>query len=195
MRKIIILMKKKKIIQNSKKDLEEDKNNEDSFKNKKIQSHINLSKNDFDIINSNNIGKLNKINTALIKNCVFNNNIAYTQRNNKFFPTPFNFKIDKLNNINTNDINNINSNQNNNIYNKEKNSIQNNINNNAINSKNMDEIDTQISTNNNIPKESLAFYQFRPRKMSLPKTVINLSSMQFNNKILQNILNKRKQKK
>ena len=187
----------KKISQNSKKDLEEDKNNEDSFKNKKIQSSINLNKNDFNIINSNNINKLNKINTSLIKNCVFNNNIAYTQRNNKFSPIPFNFKIDKLNSINTNDINNINSTINDNDNNK--NNTHNNINTNVINSKNMSEIDTQISTNNNAnnnkSKESLAFYQFRPRKMNLPKTGINLSSMQFNNKILQNILNKRKQKK
>ena len=82
--------------------------------------------------------------------------------------------------------------------NKEIKTQSNTTNNNIINSKNTCEIETQISTNNNVnnkQKESLAFYQFRPRKMNLPKTGINLSSLHFNNKILLNILNKKKQNK
>ena len=141
--------------------------------------------------NSNFILNNNQINTSLIKNCVFNN-ISHTQRKNKFTPVPINIVLDKINNskisTTTNEINN-----------KDLNSINANINNNdGVNNKNTSQIDTQISTNNN-PNNNIsqtqAFNQFRPRKMNLPKTGINLSSMQFKNKILQNILNKRKQKK
>ena len=60
------------------------------------------------------------------------------------------------------------------------------------------EIDTQISTNNNINHENQnhqGFNQYRTRKMSLPKSGINLSSIQLKNKILLNILHKRKQNK
>ena len=39
---------------------------------------------------------------------------------------------------------------------------------------------------------SKTLYQFRPRKIHLPKTGINLSSIPYKNKILQNILNKRR---
>jgi hypothetical protein len=171
-------------------------------KKNNTQSYTDLNKN-LDLNNKNennniNINQLNKINIPLIKNCVFNN-ISHTQRNAKFSPTPFKIKIDKINNINLNNIKNLNSSNSNNINdnNKEINTT-NNINNN-INSKNESEIDTQISTNNNlnlnIPLESQAFYQFRPRNINLPKSGINLSSMQFKNKILQNILSKRKQNK
>ena len=184
-------------------DKEDDKNELIFTKKINVQSAINLNNND-NIINqndnneNNNINnQLNKINIPLIKNCVFNN-ISHTQRNIKFSPTPFKIKIDKINNINLNYIKNFNSSKSNNIFenNKEINTT-NNINN--INSKNDSEIDTQISTNNNInhnkPLESQVLNQFRPRKMNLPKSGINLSSLVFNNKLLQNILNKRKQNK
>ena len=71
------------------------------------------------------------------------------------------------------------------------------------NSKNISDYDTQISINNNANNinnnlkieetNSKTLYQFRPRKIHLPKTGINLLSMQYQNKILQNILNKRKE--
>ena len=151
-----------------------------------------------DINNNNN----NKINTSLIKNCVFNN-ISHTQRKSKFTPIPFKIVIDKINNTKIENIKNMAINE---INNKELNSNNTNnnnnnvnINNNIINSKNTSEIETQISTTNNANNnlvQTQAFNQYRPRKMNLPKTGINLSSMQFKkNKILQNILNKRKQKK
>ena len=186
-------------------DLDKDTNDMTFGKNKNIQNVINLNdnkdnndKNDKNEQNSIN-NNINKINTSLIKNCVFNN-ISHTQRNNKFSPIPFNIKIDKINDINISNIKNINTN-NNMDKNKETKTQNNTYTNNIINSKNTSEIDTQISTNNNInninnkQKESLAFYQFRPRKMNFPKTGINLSSLHFNNKILLNILNKKKQNK
>ena len=177
---------------NNNKDLEN--GNDLTFgKKNNIQRSNNLINGNKIDINNNNILN-NQINTALIKNCVFNN-ISHTQRNNKFSPIPFNIKIDKINNmnnikniINTNSENNRDTNTNNNL-------------NNNINSKDVSEIDTQISTNNNNINhdnkghDSQALYQYRPRKMNLPKSGINLSSMQFKNKILQNILNKRKQNK
>ena len=195
--------------------VEDDKKDISPEKHKDIQNNINLNKNTMntntnvsnEIENNNNINNSNsnfilnnnQINTSLIKNCVFNN-ISHTQRNNKFSPIPFNIKIDKINDINISNIKNINTN--NNMDKNKETKTQNNTNtNNIINSKNTSEIDTQISTNNNInninnkQKESLAFYQFRPRKMNLPKTGINLSSLHFNNKILLNILNKKKQNK
>ena len=187
-----------KIINNE--DMDKDTNDMTFGKNKNIQSDININENkdneDKKELNNNINNNLNKINTSLIKNCVFNN-ISHTQRNNKFSPIPFNIKIDKINDINISNIKNISINNNidkNNEIKTQNNTITNNI----INSKNTSEIDTQISTNNNInnkQKESLAFYQFRPRKMNLPKTGINLSSLHFNNKILLNILNKKKQNK
>ena len=153
-----------------------------------------------DINNNNNF--TNKINTSLIKNCVFNN-ISHTHRKNKFTPIPFKIVIDKINNTKIENIKNMAMNE---ITNKDLNSNNmNNNNNNAninyniMNSKNTSEIETQISTNNNANNnisQTQAFNQYRPRKMNLPKTGINLSSIQFQkNKILQNILNKRKQKK
>ena len=79
------------------------------------------------------------------------------------------------------------------VNNKDLNNINANIINNGVNTKNSSQIDTQISTNNNANNnnsQTQAFNQFRPR------TGINLSSTQLKkNKILQNILNKRKQKK
>lgn len=176
----------------------DNENNMTFGKNKNVQiKNNNLCKNkninDIDTSNLNNANNQlnNKINSSLIKNCVFNN-VAHTQTSNKFSPVPFNIKIDKIKNININDIKNLITFNNNNDDKK-------NTNNNVINSKNMSEIDTQISTNNNVSnnkaKESLAFYQFRPRNINLPKSGINLSSMQFKNKILQNILSKRKQNK
>ena len=143
----------------------------------------------------------NDIKYSLVKNCVFNNNIPYSHRN-KFFQIPFSIKIDKIDNTNTI----INRNENNFNILKNKTSINNmESTSNNINSKNISEIDTQISTNNNLnngnpenktqQSQSQTLYQFRPRKMHLPKSGINLSKMQFKNQILQNILNKRKKNK
>ena len=187
-------------INNNNKEIENG-NNLTFGKQNNIQSSTNLiNGNKYDLNNKNIFN--NQINTALIKNCVFNN-ISHTQRNTKFSPIPFNIKIDKINNINN--INNIKNIINTNITNSENNrdtNTNNNLNNNKnINNKDISEIDTQISTNNNNinhenkGQDSQAFNQFRPRKMNLPKNGINLSSMQFKNKILQNILNKRKQNK
>ena len=185
---------------------EDDKKDNNTEKNKDIQNNINLNKNtmnentNISIENNNNninnsnsnfILNNNQINTSLIKNCVFNN-ISHTQRKNKFTPVPYNIVIDKINNSKV-------SSTMNEINNKDLNNINANINNNGVNTKNSSQIDTQISTNNNANNnisQTQPFNQFRPRKMNLPKTGINLSSTQFKkNKILQNILNKRKQKK
>ena len=153
--------------------------------------------------NKNNI--INNINTSLIKNCVFNNkNISISQRNNKIASIPFSIKIDNTNTMG----NDINKTSINNIENTNTNSNTNNI----INSKNVSENETQISTNYNIninngnqdtkttqsqsqTQSSQTLYQFRPRKIHLPKNGINLSAMHFKNQILKNILNKRKQNK
>ena len=168
-------------------------------KNMNLKNSIHLTKNNIQNenkkISNDIISNLNSINTALIKNYAFCNNIPYTQRNNKISQ----IKIDKIDN--TNKVITINEN------NSRKRTSINNIdttNNNIINSKNISEIDTQISTNNNLnnanqeskslQSQSQTLYQFRPRKMHLPKNGINLSSMHFKNQILQNILNKRKQK-
>jgi len=186
-----------------------DKFNEDNYVEDDKKDSINLNKNsknaNMNISNefekkNNNINNSNsnfilnniQINTSLIKNCVFNN-ISHTQRKNKFTPVPYNIVIDKINNSK------ISSTTTNEINNKDLNNINANLNNNGVNTKNSSQIDTQISTNNNANNnisQTQAFNQFRPRKMNLPKTGINLSSTQFKkNKILQNILNKRKQKK
>jgi hypothetical protein len=168
-------------------------------KNMNLKNSIHLTKNNIQNenkkISNDIISNLNSINTPLIKNYAFCNNIPYTQRNNKISQ----IKIDKIDN--TNKVITINEN------NSRKRTSINNIdttNNNIINSKNISEIDTQISTNNNLnnanqeskslQSQSQTLYQFRPRKMHLPKNGINLSSMHFKNQILQNILNKRKQK-
>jgi hypothetical protein len=181
---------------------EDDKKDISAEKHKDIQSSINLNKNVMNAntnksneienkSNPNFLLNINQINTSLIKNCVFNN-ISHTQRKNKFTPIPYNIVIDKINNSKIGSIMNE-------INNKDLNNVNANINNNGVNTKNSSQIDTQISTNNNANNnnsQTQAFNQFRPRKMNLPKTGINLTSMQFKkNKILQNILNKRKQKK
>ena len=118
-------------------------------------------------------------NSPTFKNSVFNNNISYSQRNSKSVKNANNIKMNKNNANNFNFVN---------IYDK-----------NNMNSKNISEFETQNSFNNNINNEnknknakSQTLYQFRPRKMYLPKTGINLSLMQFKNKILQNILSKRR---
>ena len=181
---------------------EDDKKDINAEKHKDIQNSINLKKNVMntntnksnEIENNSNPNFLlnnNQINTSLIKNCVFNN-ISHTQRKNKFTPVPYNIMLDKINNSKINSPMNE-------VNNKDLNNINANINNNGVNTKNSSQIDTQISTNNNGINniyQTQAFNQFRPRKMNLPKTGINLSSTQLKkNKILQNILNKRKQKK
>ena len=181
---------------------EDDKKDISAEKHKDIQSSINLNKNVMNAntnksneienkSNPNFLLNINQINTSLIKNCVFNN-ISHTQRKNKFTPVPYNIMLDKINNSKI-------SSTMNEVNNKDLNNINANINNNGVNTKNSSQIDTQISTNNNGNNnisQTQAFNQFRPRKMNLPKTGINLSSTQLKkNKILQNILNKRKQKK
>ena len=124
----------------------------------------------------NNFNNINNLNTNIVKNSVLNNNFVHSQRTNKFSSSPFNLQIEKISNIN----------------NKNK---QININNNINNIKDTSEIDTQISTNNNHEQFQQEFNQFRTRKMSLPKGGINLNSIQLKNKILLNILHKRKQNK
>ena len=167
-----------------------------------------LDNNDNNNNNSNECNKnniINNINTSLIKNCVFNNkNISFSQRNNKTTSIPFSIKIDNTNTMG-------NDNNKTSIYNIENTNTNSNTNN-IINSKNVSENETQISTNYNIninngnqdtkttqsqtqTQSSQTLYQFRPRKIHLPKNGINLSAMHFKNQILQNILNKRKQNK
>ena len=164
-------------------------------KDKNPEEHSNIQSNNL----TNNISLNNiKMNASL------NNNISNEIKNDINNTIPFKIVIDKINNTKIeniksmamNEINNKDLNSNN-INNDNNNNV--NINNNIINSKNASEIETQISTNNNANNniaQTQAFNQYRPRKMNLPKTGINLTSMQFKkNKILQNILNKRKQKK
>ena len=192
-------------------DHENTKNNEDEFedennvtfgKKRNMQNNVNYMKKQLLKGKNNSESNItNDINYSLIKNCVFNNNIPYSHRN-KFSQIPFSIKIDKIDNTNTI----INRNENNFNILKNKTSINNmESTSNNINSKNISEIDTQISTNNNLnnvnpenkaqQSQSQTLYQFRPRKMHLPKSGINLSKMQFKNQILQNILNKRKKNK
>ena len=115
---------------------------------------------------------INNNNQNLVKNSVLNNNNLYhTQRNSKYTSIPFNIQTKQISNINE----------------KNKQTNSKNINNNI---REVSEIDTQISTNNNINNENQihqGFNQFRTRKMSLPKSGINLSSIQLKNKILLNI--------
>ena len=146
----------------------------------KFKDNINLNSNNdkddlLDIYNYQN--KINNNNQNLVKNSVLNNNAFHSQRNTKLSSSPFNIQIKQISNkqINTN-----------------------NINNNMINNREVSEIDTQISTNNNLNHEMVnqqEFNQFRTRKMSLPKGGINLGAIQLKNKILLNILHKRKQNK
>ena len=186
--------------------IENIKRNTDLINNKvlnDLDNNDNDNDNNNNDCNKNNI--INGINTSLIKNCVFNNkNISFSQRNNKITSIPFSIKIDNTNTM-SNDNNKTSIN---NIENTNTNSITNNI----INSKNISENETQISTNFNIninngnqhtnttqsqsqTQSTQTLYQFRPRKIHLPKNGINLSAMHFKNQILQNILNKRKQNK
>ena len=117
-------------------------------KQKKFQSCINLTNNKK--LNGNHSQKIidkniNEINTSIIKNCVFNNNISYTQRNKKIAHIPFCIKIDKNNNSNK-EIH-LNKNDNQNIISiNHIDSTSNNI----INSKNLSDNETQMSTNNNL---------------------------------------------
>ena len=180
----------------------EDENNVTFGKNMNMQNNVNFMKKQLLKEKNNSESNItNDIKYSLVKNCVFNNNIPYSHRN-KFFQIPFSIKIDKIDNTNTI----INRNENNFNILKNKTSINNmESTSNNINSKNISEIDTQISTNNNLnngnpenktqQSQSQTLYQFRPRKMHLPKSGINLSKMQFKNQILQNILNKRKKNK
>ena len=128
--------------------------------------------------NNNN----NKFISNQVKNSVFNNNLFHSQRNSEYSPSPFNIQIKQISNINE----------------KNKQINTKNINNNIINNREVSEIDTQISTNNNFNHDNInqqEFNQFRTRKMSLPKGGINLGSIQLKNKILLNILHKRKNNK
>ena len=132
----------------------------------------------------------NDTNNSCLKNCYINKNSIQTDRKNKIFKFPFNIRIKQESKAIK-------------IFNKNNKNISDTISFNNNNSKNLSDYDTQISLNNNMNKlnrkekiieeNSKTLYQFRPRKIHLPKTGINLSSMQFKNKILQNILNKRKE--
>ena len=147
-------------------------------------NNINFNKNEkenenlYELYNYKN--NINNNNQNIVKNSVLNNNNLYhTQRNSKYTSIPFNIQTKQISNINE----------------KNKQTNSKNINNNI---REVSEIDTQISTNNNINNENQihqGFNQFRTRKMSLPKSGINLSSIQLKNKILLNILHKRKQNK
>ena len=139
--------------------------------------------------------KNNDINNSFLKNSYFNKNTLQTDRTNKISIFPFNIRKNKINKAIK--IINININTNNKNI-SEITSLNNN------NSKNISDYETQISLNNIINNSknkdkdkiielnSKTLYQFRPRKINLPKNGINLSSMQSKNKILQNILNRRK---
>ena len=148
----------------------------------KFQDNINLnSKNEKDNLIElyNYQNNINNINPNLVKNSVLNNNLYHSQRNTRLSSSPFNIQIKQISNIND----------------KNKQINSNNINNNI---REVSEIDTQISTNNNINHDLVnqqEFNQFRTRKMSLPKGGINLGSIQLKNKILLNILHKRKNNK
>ena len=130
----------------------------------------------------------NTTNSSYLQNCYFNKNSLQTDRMNKISKIPFNIKAKHTSKA----IKIINNNKNisDTIYYKNN------------NSKNISDYDTQISINNNanntnkkgkeMENNSKTLYQFRPRKIHLPKTGINLSSIPYKNKILQNILNKRR---
>ena len=130
----------------------------------------------------------NTTNSSYLQNCYFNKNSLQTDRMNKISKIPFNIKAKHTSKaikiINNNKI------------------ISDTICYKNNNSKNISDYDTQISINNNanntnkkgkeMENNSKTLYQFRPRKIHLPKTGINLSSIPYKNKILQNILNKRR---
>lgn len=155
--------------------------------------YINISENENQDINlmENFNNTNNNFNSSYLQNIYFNKNSLHTDRRDKFSKFPFNIKVNQVNKAIK-------------IFNKNSKNITDSISINNNNSKNISDYETQISINNNtnninknyhlIENNSKTLYQFRPRKIHLPKSGINLSSMQYKNKILQNILNKRKKK-
>ena len=203
-----IQKKKESQNKNNSNKLIDNKNNGNILKNKEKKNrsinyrtnknytqnvYINLLENDKNEINLmeafNNTN--NNINNSYLQNCYFNKNSIQTDRMNKISKFPFNIRINQNKAIK--------------IINKNSKNISDTISYKNNNSKNISDYDTQISINNNanntnkkgtlIETNSKTLYQFRPRKIHLPKTGINLSSMQYKNKILQNILNKRNKSK
>ena len=175
--------------------IRENKNKSTNYKrNKNHTQNIYINLLDIEKSNSNLIETFNNThndtNNSYLKNCYFNKNSLQTDRINKISKFPFNIRIKQENKAIK-------------IFNKNNKNVSDTISFNNNNSKNISDYDTQNSLNNNINKlnrrekiieeNSKTLYQFRPRKIHLPKTGINLSSMQFKNKILQNILNKRKE--
>ena len=175
--------------------IRENKNKSTNYKrNKNHTQNIYINLLDIEKSNPNLIETFNNThndtNNSYLKNCYFNKNSLQTDRINKISKFPFNIRIKQENNATK-------------IYNKNNKNISDTISFNNNNSKNISDYDTQNSLNNNINKlnrrekiieeNSRTLYQFRPRKIHLPKTGINLTSKQFKNKILQNILNKRKE--
>ena len=137
-------------------------------------------------------------NNSVIKNCIINNNgngnkFSYTQRSNKI---PFNLKIEKIGskrnlsskkeNLDKIKINNF-------LDNEKEEDKNDNDDKKEDNNDNEDQVN--VNTNTEANKESQILYQFRTRRISIPKSGINLSSMSLKNQILQNILNKRKKNK
>ena len=148
-----------------------------------------IEKQDINLMDTfNNIN--NNINNSYLQNLYFNKNSIQTERTNKNNKFPFNIKVNQKDKAIK-------------IINKNNKNISETISFNNNNSKNISDYDTQISINNNANNannnwkieeaNSKTLYQFRPRKIHLPKTGISLSSMHYKNKILQNILNKRKE--
>ena len=175
--------------------IRENKNKSTNYKrNKNHTQNIYINLLDIEKSNPNLIETFNNThndtNNSYLKNCYFNKNSLQTDRINKISKFPFNIRIKQENKAIK-------------IFNKNNKNVSDTISFNNNNSKNISDYDTQNSLNNNINKlnrrekiieeNSKTLYQFRPRKIHLPKTGINLSSMQFKNKILQNILNKRKE--
>ena len=175
--------------------IRENKNKSTNYKrNKNHTQNIYINLLDIEKSNANMIETFNNThndtNNSYLKNCYFNKNSLQTDRINKISKFPFNIRIKQENKAIK-------------IFNKNNKNVSDTISFNNNNSKNISDYDTQNSLNNNINKlnrrekiieeNSKTLYQFRPRKIHLPKTGINLSSMQFKNKILQNILNKRKE--
>ena len=175
--------------------IRENKNKSTNYKrNKNHTQNIYINLLDIEKSNANLIETFNNThndtNNSYLKNCYFNKNSLQTDRINKISKFPFNIRIKQENKAIK-------------IFNKHNKNISDTISFNNNNSKNISDYDTQNSLNNNINKlnrrekiieeNSKTLYQFRPRKIHLPKTGINLTSMQFKNKILQNILNKRKE--
>ena len=175
--------------------IRENKNKSTNYKrNKNHTQNIYINLLDIEKSNANLIETFNNThndtNNSYLKNCYFNKNSLQTDRINKISKFPFNIRINQENKAIK-------------IFNKNNKNVSDTISFNNNNSKNISDYDTQNSLNNNINRlnrrekiieeNSKTLYQFRPRKIHLPKTGINLSSMQFKNKILQNILNKRKE--